>query len=188
MTLIVVLITFAIALALGGKLSSFERIDIRHVWVFPLAVVLMVALNIVKLNGLMGPELTAMAQPSIYVVIITALILNRHIPGTALLAVGTFMNFLVIVANRGYMPVSMKALEMSGLSMKELEDVMFLRHIPMSAGTKLAFLGDVIPIPWPHFLRCVGSIGDIITVVAMVAIVWLMFFPSGAPGKEPHKA
>lgn len=180
MTLIAVAITIAVALARGGRLRDLERVEIRHLWVFPAGLVLMIVLNVAKLKGWLTTEQTLLAQPSIYVVIIAGILLNRHLRGATTLAVGTFLNLLVIAANGGYMPVSMPALKASGLTMKELEDVMYLRHVPMGPDTRLAFLGDIIPVPWPPLLRSVGSIGDIIGLAAIVVLVWWMFFPRPA--------
>jgi len=184
MTLIVVALTIAAALARGRRLRDLERVQIRHVWIFPAAVVLMLLLNVAKFKGWLTEEQTLFAQPSIYVVIIAGILLNRHIEGAMLLALGTFLNLLVIAANGGYMPVSMTALKASGLTMEELAEVMYLRHIPMDEGTRLAFLGDVIPVPWPPFLRAVGSVGDIVGLAAMVIIVWRLFFPSRSRSAE----
>ncbi len=188
MTLIAVALTIAAALARGGRLRDLERVQIRHVWIFPAAVVLMLLLNVAKFKGWMNEQQTLLAQPSIYVVIIIGILLNRHIEGALLLAAGTFLNLLVITANGGYMPVSMTALRASGLTMEDLAEVMYLRHIPMDGSTRLAFLGDIIPVPWPPFLRAVGSVGDIIGLAAMVIIVWRLFFPSAGRGGKAAEA
>ena len=189
MTLIVMLATFLLALVCGGRIRSLERIDIKHVWIFPLGVVLMVLLEYTKHIGLMGQDATILAQPMIYLIIVAGLLLNRQIEGAVFLATGTFLNFLVIAVNGGYMPVSMRALSASGLTMKELADIMYLRHIPMTASTRLAFLGDIIPVRSPHFLRSVGSIGDMMVTIALAYIVWRLFFPSrGRIAQEAAKA
>lgn len=185
MTLIVVAVTFLAALAAGGKIRDLDRTEIRHVWVFPLALVLMILLNYAQFSGWLTEAQGILAQPSIYLVIIAGIMLNAHIPGAKVLALGTFLNFLVIALNKGYMPVSMTALKVSGLTMKELEDVMYLRHMPMDQGALAPFLGDIIPVPWPPLLRSVGSVGDLVVIVGLVLVVWGLFFPHGRRAEQP---
>lgn len=182
MNLIVVAVAVIFAIARGGRLRDLESVEIKHIWIFPLGLVFMILLNLAKFRGWMSEEATMLAQPGIYCFIIAGLILNRHLQGTLLLAFGTALNLIVIAANGGYMPVSPVALEISGLTSKELADVMYLRHTMMDDATRLWFLGDIIPIPWPHFLRSVGSVGDLVVLVALPVIVWRLFFPKRTVG------
>ncbi len=194
MILVTAAITMLVALACGGRIRDLNRLDINHVWLFPLTVVFLAALDWGKARGWVGPALTPWVQPIIYLIVMLALYLNRQIRGALVLAAGTFLNFLVITVNGGYMPVSVKALSAAGLGMKDIADVMYLRHAPMTAPMRLGFLGDVIPVPWPPLLRCVGSAGDLVVLVGMVYLVWKLFFPgreaavvsSAAPGTVPE--
>ncbi len=88
---------------------------------------------------------------------------NHQTPFFSLICVGLFLNFLVIAVNGG-MPVSNKSMAYSEFreehtDFKGFDDYI---HIEMNDETKLSFLGDIIPIPGPTFIRSVVSIGDLI--------------------------
>jgi Family of unknown function (DUF5317) len=77
----------------------------------------------------------------------------------ALAAAGVALNLTVIVANGGYMPVSLDALAQTG-QLQDLAQRAFRRDIPVDDTTRLVWLADVLPDPvWmPH--PVVWSIGD----------------------------
>ena len=83
---------------------------------------------------------------------------NRKMPGMVFMGLGIFLNFLVIAANGGTMPVSPAIL---GLSPSEIPtstgDAL---HSVATADTRLFFLADIIPLPIPK--GTLVSIGDII--------------------------
>lgn len=93
--------------------------------------------------------------------------LNRHLPGVYLFALGLFLNFTVIVANGGFMPVTPEALQrahQSGLvdrpeewvKVRNTKDIILRRE-----NTRLWFLSDVFVLPPPSPLTSVFSIGDL---------------------------
>lgn len=177
MTLYALAITLVVALLCGGKLRDLERVEIRHLWIFPTALVLMLLIEYCAYRQWLPAPLAFLAQPGVYLVTVIGLVLNRHIRGTLLLALGTFLNFLVIAANGGYMPVSAEAVSAAGLKMDDLASLN-LRHTVMTEQTRLPWLADIIPVPWPHAFRNVGSVGDLIVMAAMVYVVWRLFFPA----------
>ena len=97
-----------------------------------------------------------------YALTIVFIALNRHIPGAALIAVGTGFNFTAILANGGTMPANMTAWSRAGL--REIPPHVFENSTALS-DPKLAFLGDIfyVPASWP--LSNVFSIGDVLIVV-----------------------
>lgn len=179
MTALVVVTTFIIALMRGGRFRDLGRTEIKHVWVFPLGAGFLVLLIYASMRGWVDKRTAMQAQPLVYLIAIVGLVLNRHIRGAWTLAAGTFLNFLVIAANGGYMPVSEEALRWAGLSAREIAEVSYLRHIPISASTRLPFLSDTIPIivPYSKALSSVGSVGDIFVLIGLVVMVWRLFFP-----------
>lgn len=77
----------------------------------------------------------------------------------ALLALGWLLNFAAIIPNGG-MPVSMQALESSGMSSTaSVEEGHFGKHVRATRSTALAWLGDVIPAP---ALDSTISLGDLV--------------------------
>lgn len=92
---------------------------------------------------------------------------NRHLTGLPLAAVGGISNFVAITANGGVMPASPTALRMAG---KVLDPTKFTNSGPM-VHARLQVLGDVIPMPWPHSLANVFSIGDVLLISGVLIVV-----------------
>jgi hypothetical protein len=90
-----------------------------------------------------------------------------QLPGLSLLALGWFLNVLVITANAG-MPVSRHAVLRSGLEWTDVREGSLFKHVPAGSHTSLRFLGDVIPVPGLHR---VVSLGDIVLLLGIVSFV-----------------
>jgi hypothetical protein len=102
-------------------------------------------------------------QPSLFVAILYTLsflplilwpILNRHYWEMYLLAIGLLMNFLVITANGGKMPIYLPALRYIHAEEKFLQAAQkggYFRYKLSNGEEPLFFLSDYIPFP-PHFL------------------------------------
>jgi hypothetical protein len=88
--------------------------------------------------------------------------LNRHIPGSWLIAAGTAGNLIAIAANGGTMPANMDAWRRAGL--RPIPADVFENSTALS-NPRLGFLGDIFAIPesWP--LSNVFSIGDVLIVI-----------------------
>lgn len=154
--LILALAVAAGALA-GGRLQGLARLRLRDgIW-------LVVALSIQMLGSLLTGT-----TGRIYVL---GLLLstpfagwfvyrNLHLPGIPLAGLGLLLNSLVVAGN-GAMPVSEHAAARAGLSPSELALVNDPRHEPMGSGTRMAVLGDVVPVPLP-MRREVVSPGDVL--------------------------
>lgn len=98
-----------------------------------------------------------------YFLLLYALLLNWKIRPMRLVALGVFLNFLVIMANGGKMPVSVPLALAVGLEdlVPLLSDPEYLYHTAVDGSTKLSFLGDVIPLPPPYPKPRVFSLGDL---------------------------
>lgn len=91
-----------------------------------------------------------------------------------LLPVGTFLNFIVIVANKGAMPVKTTYMpEESIVSL--LESV---THTIMTLQTKLPLLADIIYIKWP--VQQMISVGDIVMNIGMFIFIQEIMKNKGA--------
>ena len=92
-------------------------------------------------------------------------------PALAVVTLGGLLNFLVMAANAGRMPVDLGLLRAAGkphLAVRIAQGTAF-RHEPLTPDTRLAFLGDVIPLPRPFN---VPSIGDVVLAVGLMLLVW----------------
>lgn len=97
-----------------------------------------------------------------YGLVVVFVVLNRHLPGALVIAIGTSCNLLAIIANGGTMPADMDAWARAGLD--PIPADVFNNSTALS-DPKLLFLGDVFATPagWP--LANVFSIGDVLIVV-----------------------
>jgi hypothetical protein len=89
-----------------------------------------------------------------FAVMIIGLWMNRHLPGIIFICFGALLNLIAIIVHGGLMPVSEKAMIMSGFDALHLE-ADNPRHQLMNT-SHFWWLGDWIP-----FIRHVLSIGDV---------------------------
>lgn len=108
-----------------------------------------------------------------YLILITALLLNFHIPSLRFVLAGTLMNFAVVTANGGYMPVSRSGLFAGDFSDVPLPGEMLdMNHIVAPANVRLAFLGDIFLVPPPYPFPQLFSIGDIFICIGVFLLVF----------------
>ncbi|MDO8681975.1 MAG: DUF5317 domain-containing protein, partial [Armatimonadota bacterium] len=106
-----------------------------------------------------------------YLIALTAIWSNRHLPFMLLIGLGAALNFTVIAVNDGRMPVSVRAKNMTGLQ-NTLSKEHNIRHAPIDGSTKLAFLADTIPVTRPPFpFPGVISVGDIVLSVGLFILI-----------------
>jgi hypothetical protein len=99
----------------------------------------------------------------------------------AVAAVGVLLNVVVVVANDGHMPQSQEARIMAGASAERVAGLASepgWRNVePMTAETRLAWLGDVLPEPAWLPSRNVMSVGDVLLASGIAAVVYLATTP-----------
>ncbi len=93
------------------------------------------------------------------------LVANRHLPGIAMACVGLALNLAVIGAN-GAMPVSAHAAEVAGAS--DSLKAPGVKHERLDEDSRLALLGDVIPLPG---LKSILSVGDVLLALGLAHLV-----------------
>jgi hypothetical protein len=96
----------------------------------------------------------------------------RHRP-IIIMFFGTVLNFIVIFANYGFMPVSRQLLVRGDFDFSTVVDGRLdMNHIVSTSQTKLMLLGDIIlisrPYPFPQLL----SIGDIFMCVGLFVYIF----------------
>jgi hypothetical protein len=177
-----------VAYAAGGSLAGLAR---PIAW-WPLGLVSILVQ--VALARSLGPDLawTAPLAHWLWVAALAAVlaVLARNAQvghgarrlAWAVATAGVALNLLVIVANGGYMPVSLDALAQTG-QLDDLARRAFRRDVPIDDNTRLAWLADVLPDPsWlPH--PVVSSVGD--RVLALGLAGWAFVSVWGA---RPHAA
>lgn len=149
----------------GGRLSRLAGVRLRYVPAIFAALFLQLMIISILPDG--DPWLHRVLYVLSYGLAACFIVANRRIPGIWVVALGTTLNALAIVANNGVMPASRSAARTAGLSTNSHG---FANSIAVSHPHLLP-LGDILAVPasWP--LHNVYSIGDIcIAVGAVIAI------------------
>lgn len=180
--------SFVIALIVGfvrrGSLRNLEKMPLRKSYLFVTGFVLAGAILTLIIRGgdptlIRYARLVNIVQ---YLIILAAIGLNLHIRGMIVTGVGAFLNFLVLTANGGLMPVSRQALHAAGLT--DIIKNYAVRHVILTDQTRLPFLSDIVPVRlFGYVCSQVISVGDIIIAVAILYMIQhYMCYP---PAKEP---
>jgi len=159
------IISIVVGLLRGGRIRDLAKIPIKNVELFFLSFAIRYLPLILK-----GPLLNIAVNFNwlfvtiSYMFLLFTLISNKHIKALRLVAFGVFLNYLVILLNGWKMPVSLWAVNITGLQgLKELLfDTDYLYHTVLDSSTRLPFLADVIPMPPPYPKPRIFSIGDLV--------------------------
>jgi len=168
----------------GSFPPSFGKIDLRlpGYFVFAFALQLVLAALAMKKIGLARAVLPALYVFS-YLILLYAAWRNRHLFGMRIASLGIALNLLVVAANLGRMPADLSLVQRTGRTdlVRLLESEGYLRHRPITARTRLTFLGDIFILPRPYPRPCVFSLGDaFITLGACWLILTTMgLLPAG---------
>jgi MFS family permease len=149
----------AAAIAFGGDWRRLATFSLRF---WPLLAVAYVIRLIASFNS--------SAPLSIYLVALAGIAavaaLNWRLPGASLIAIGTAMNVFVIALNSG-MPYDAATVTAVGAPLPT--DSL---HTLMGPGTRLPFLGDIVPV---GLVRSVYSVGDFLIALGgfLIPFMWL---------------
>ncbi len=103
---------------------------------------------------------------------------NRDRPWIPLVSAGAALNSLVIVVNKGQMPILPAALTSAGSAPLGIVDI---RHILAGPGTPLAVLGDSLPLHIGRF-GAVVSPGDLLIAAGIAGFTQAAMSSGRAPG------
>ncbi|MEH7013497.1 DUF5317 domain-containing protein [Neobacillus niacini] len=158
-----ILISFIVGILRKGNLRAFSQLNLKWGWVFPLLLVVQLAVFMLQNDSELLGQLSGSIYIVVYIIGLLFLFLNRRNPGFVLIFIGVFLNFLVMVLNGGRMPVSVEAAAVLDPGYIEaLKETLYAKHSALTSSTHLGFLGDVIPISDPYPRTQIISIGDII--------------------------
>jgi hypothetical protein len=157
------LVAIAVAVVLvplfHGDPRALAALRFRFGWLLAVAL----AIQVLVISVFPGPPsaLRLTVYLASYAIAVIFLLLNRSIPGLALIGAGALLNLLAIAVNSGVMPAARGALETAGVSPS---GEMFANSAFVD-GARLWFLGDIFAIPatWP--LANVFSVGDLLIAV-----------------------
>jgi hypothetical protein len=161
----ILIVLAALALAsvplLGGDLRRFAHLELRWLWLAPLAL----AVQVLILNVLPGGShaVHALVHVATYALLGAFIWVNRRLAGAPLLALGCASNLVAILGNGGVMPQAAAAHRLSGVAVRN-----GFNNSAVLAHPHLLFLGDIIPAPAPFGLSNVLSIGDCLLFAGLV--------------------
>lgn len=164
-TLTVVLLAVLVSYLRGGRLRRIADARLRLPWLLFAGLALQIGVDLAA-----GRELLADASPAglsllivSQVLVVIWLVLNRHLPGVVLVAIGLALNAAVIAAN-GAMPVDPDAMQALGLGPLEVPPG---KHTLLTEATRLPWLADIFPLP-P--LRSIISVGDVVIAAGLLPL------------------
>ncbi|ADD01817.1 conserved hypothetical protein [Thermoanaerobacter mathranii subsp. mathranii str. A3] len=156
-----------------GKISGIADIEIKKPSLFIAAFVLEFGmLNFSnKFYGVIKYQ--SYIHFFVYLLLFIGLWYNRNNKYFRIISVGVFLNFIVIFANGGRMPVSIDALKAAGLNnlILQLQANRIATHQVLKSSTRLKFLADVLVLPKPYPLPKAFSIGDFIMATGTFLLV-----------------
>jgi hypothetical protein len=156
-----------------GNLKGFLNVKLRCGWIFPLLLAVQIFTYVFQTAYAWVAAISNFTFMSVYVVGLLFLWLNRSERGFPVLMIGVFLNFLVMAVNGGRMPVSLEAASILDSSYAEAlkQGVLYGKHMMLSNGTHLAFLGDIIPLTKPYYKDQVISVGDVVIALGIFLFI-----------------
>jgi hypothetical protein len=167
-----IIISFIVGLFRKGNLRAFSQLNLKWGWVFPLLLIVQLAVFMLQNNSEFLGQLSGSIYILVYIIGLLFLFLNRKNPGFILIFIGVFLNFLVMGVNGGRMPVSVEsAAVLDPGYIEALKESLYAKHTMLTSTTHLGFLGDVIPISDPYPRTQIISIGDIIMNIGIFLFI-----------------
>jgi hypothetical protein len=151
----VIVVSIAVSLTRGGKLSNLADIYARGWWLLFIGFGMQIAANYIPADS---RETAVWLVLLSYLPLLLVVALNQRMPGMWISAIGILMNFTVIALNNG-MPVLPEAIELAGGDPGMTLDA---KHVVLDSSSHLPFLADIIPMP-----GSVISLGDVLLAVGL---------------------
>ena len=168
LVLLVMVLAAGAAVATGGRFGRLAGTTLTGVhWLAAAAIGQL-------LGSLFGGTAYPVGLIGSAVCIAVFLRMNLRHPGVGLLALGFFSNAVVVALN-GAMPVSLDALARAGVSGAVVTDP---RHEISGAGTRLPWLGDVVPVALPGLGQAISP-GDVLIAAGAGLLLYALMGGSG---------
>ena len=152
----------------GGRLQDLSRVSIKH-WELLVASGFIEAIAAYIRKAEIEPLWRLVDNHIFWIHLLTysllvyAVVVNRREKGFWLILIGILLNFAVIRANGGRMPVDISSInrELYPVTIAVLKSGKDLTHSIMGEHTQLKLLGDIIHLKKPYPLPKSLSIGDL---------------------------
>jgi hypothetical protein len=157
---VVIIVSVAVSLLRGGKLSNLSEIYARGWWL------LFAGLGMQQVANYISTDQRNLAVRLVllsFIPLLIVVLLNQRLPGMWIVGIGILMNFTVIALNNG-MPVLFEAFELAGGNSSALH--LDAKHVALDGASRLPFLADIIPMP-----GSVISLGDVLLAAGLGVFV-----------------
>lgn len=179
-----VLIGVIIGFLRGGGIAQLGALSLKATWLIPVSLVIQLLIF-----PLIDPQPiiawgTQYFHIGSYLLLVVFIVINRRIMSLVSAGAGMMANFITIVVNGGYMPVSVTALSRTGAEavITHLQQYGYWGNVMlMSEKTALNFLGDILYLPPFIPFSVPFSIGD---VIISISIGWLIVQGMGRRAKN----
>ncbi len=163
----------ALGFLVGGRPRGLSDLRFRWSWVFLSGLLIQVIL----FADVVTERIGSLGAP-IYVastgLVLLAVVANRAIPGMLVVALGAASNLAAIIANGGYMPASVSAMEALG----KVSTTVYSNSAVLPEPA-LAPLTDIFALPpWLPWAN-IFSIGDVLIGLGVVMVIALAMRRSG---------
>jgi len=170
----IIIISIIIGLLRNGKLSSLSQISLKRIELIVLACLVqggLVFLGSKKVKFVL--DYSSYMIIFSYIALLMAVWYNLKLKGMKIIALGIILNFIVILANGGHMPVLLSSLCKAGLNdfALVLKEGTYVTHALVSEKTLCAFLADIIPLPPPFPDPSVVSAGDFLMFYGVFSLI-----------------
>ncbi|WP_432405923.1 DUF5317 domain-containing protein [Wukongibacter sp. M2B1] len=174
-----VIVSVILAVLRGKKFRSLENIKINNFWLILLSFsieffsVLIIKNDIRPLSFFISKNYLII-QFLIYSLLFIFFAYNIRSKALMIVCFGVLLNFIVIAANNGFMPVSVDTALAKGFtqSITKLSEGKIAGHsILIKGDTNLWFLADIINIPPPYPFPQTISIGDIFMAIGTFSFI-----------------
>lgn len=160
-----------IGIALGyifrGNLKNINFSKIKCIYLIFLAFIIKALILIALRKGiLVVGKVTFFIDLFDYTLIFIFTLFNKSNKWIVVMGIGFLLNGFVIFLNGGAMPVDGAALSRLGYQGKITDEGLY---VLLSSKTRLAFLGDIIPLKYPQ--HSVASIGDFVAAFGMAVFI-----------------
>lgn len=179
-----IIIALLVGLFRGGNFKGLADMKLKQAWVFPVLLMIQIVVYLLQNKfpslGLYSNTIFIL----VYIIGLYFLWLNRHHPGFFIILIGVLLNFLVMAFNGGRMPVSLEAsLVLDPSFIEALKTGLYGKHAAITESTRLAFLGDIIPLSAPYPREQIISIGDVIMNIGV--FFFIQYLMLGKIEKNP---
>jgi hypothetical protein len=179
-----IIVLILLALLFRRDLSAIGRISYRGGWKSIAIVVGLFLLQDVLVIYVPGQTIWQMVVlMASSLALIMLLLLNRHLPGAKLFALGIALNVVVMAANGGWMPITPQMYHFVHPSRPVVEQSRPANSknivLPQTE-TNLRILSDIIPVTLP-WRRYAVSLGDVLLIAAVAQFIFQATAEKNAP-------